>query len=84
MVIILNACWKDAVALKLWLEQHLEEFHFVIGQLWVPEVKDEIDACASAIVPGFMIERVVKDDALILHQLLSLVTNAHTSTLDIE
>ena len=50
----------------------------------MPEVKDEIDACASAIVPGFMIERVVKDDALILHKLLSLVTNAHTSTLDIE
>ena len=47
----------------------------------MPKVEDQVDASAGAIVPRLMIERIVKDDGLILHQVLFFVTDAHAGTL---
>ena len=47
----------------------------------MPEIEDQVDSSLLAIVPGFMIEGVVEDNALVLLQVLGLVTNPHPSTL---
>lgn len=43
----------------------------------MPEVYDQIDPSLRAIVPGLVVERVVEDYALVLLQVLDLVTDSH-------
>ena len=81
MVFILNLLRKEPLTLQFRLEQHRKEFDLVIRQLRVPEIEDQVDSSLLAIVPGFMIKRVVEDNALVLLQVLGLITNPHPSTL---
>jgi len=52
----------------------------MVGELGVPEVENEINPCGGAIVPRFVVERVVENDTLVLLQVLYLVSYSHTSS----
>jgi len=54
----------------------------MVGELGVPEVKNEIDPCGGAVVPRLMVERVVENDTLVLLQVLYLISYSHTSSLN--
>ena len=67
MVLILHFLRDDSVTFELRLEWHRKEFDLVIAELWVPEVKNEVDSCAGTIIPSLVIKRIIKDDAFVLY-----------------
>ncbi len=64
------------------LLNHVEEINFLISELRMPEINDEVDPCLRAIMPYLMVEGLVKYDALILLEVDSLFSNSYLSTFD--
>lgn len=48
----------------------------------MPKVKDKVDAGGRAIIPGFMVEGVIENDALILLEVASFISHSHSGSLN--
>ena len=53
----------------------------MVGKLGVPKVKYEINPCGGAVVPRLMVKRIIKNNTLVLLQMLYFITHPHTSSL---
>ena len=82
MVIVFKLLTQEFLALKLALEDHREELDFVIGEVRMPKVQNEVDAGGRAIMPGLMVEGVIENDAFILLEVASFIPHSHSRSLN--
>ncbi len=82
MIIVFELLAQEFLALKLALEDHREELDLIIGEFRMPKVQYEVDAGGRAIMPGFMVEGVIENDALILLEVASFISHSHSGSLN--
>jgi hypothetical protein len=80
MVVVLHLLAQEFFSLQFGFEQHREELYLIISELRMPKIKDQVNSGIGSIVPSFMVEGIIKDNAFVLLELFYFISNSHPSS----